>query len=156
MKHCLWKKLQSFIIFGFWEKNSDYRWKKFNSVVGTTYYVSRRSVWQEVCFFSIDFSKPNSRSWFESIEAFDDTFLAVLLNLHSICQMDTLVKKNFCWKCIGFCRRLWTMSKYKWPLGVTNLCFLYFWRKNLVFLEEIWWFSRTEFHPSKRSLWRNF
>ena len=60
---------------------------------------------------------------------FDDTFLAVLLNLHSICQKDSLGKIFFCWNCIRFCNKLWTMSKYKWPLGVTNLCFLYFWRK---------------------------
>ena len=37
IKIWLWKKLQSFINFGLWEKNSDYRWKNFDSVVETTY-----------------------------------------------------------------------------------------------------------------------
>ena len=140
-------------------------------IVGEKFWLSTEKSWQHcrnhilrvqeigltrVCFFSNDFLKLNSRSWFESIGTFDDTFLAVLLNLHSICQKDSLGKIFYWWNCIRFCNRLWTMSKYKWPLGVTNLCFLYFWRKSLVFLEEIWWFSRTEFQPSKGSLWRKY
>ena len=80
----------------------------------------------------------------------------MLLNLHSICQQESLGKLSFCWNCLRFCHRLWTLRNYHWPLGVTNLCSLYFWRKSLVFLEEIWWFSRTEFQPSKGSLEEKF
>ena len=129
MKHCLWKKLQSFINFGLWEKISDYRWKKFDSVVEITYYVSRRSVWQDVCFVSNDFVKLNSRSWFESIGTLDDTFLSVLLILHLICLKEALRKINFCWSCNRFCHKFWTLRKYIWPLGVKILRFLCFFAK---------------------------
>ena len=55
MKIGLWKKLQSFNHFELWEKNSDYRWKKVDSIVVTTYYVSRRWVWQECVSFLMIF-----------------------------------------------------------------------------------------------------
>ena len=82
--------------------------------------------------WSNDFLKPNSRSWFESIGTLTILFLQCCWFCTWFVQ-GNLWEKTICWNCIRFCQKFWTMSKYKWPLGVKVFCFYVLSVKNFRF-----------------------